>query len=303
MPSLRAAVGEALARLPEPLHARVPAGVRAEVRYRTRRYLPGDLGYRVPVPSHRVGQVIGPPDLVQMGVTMAGSRWWIDQLIDHPGVSGVGAGDQAARYFARYGTDGFGPDDIDRFHRLFPRRPGQVAAHWCPDGLAHHWVAPLLAQAAPKARLVVVLRDPIERLRAALAHLPEGTADHIGSALGDAVDRGRYGRQLRRLLSVYPTDQVHVVQFEACAEDPVAALSAAYRFAGLEDSHRPAALAAAFPPHPQPGSPPLDPDTFGRLCDVFDDDVADLLALCPEVEVARWPNFADRHRDGHVGRQ
>ena len=75
----------------------------------------------------------------------------------------------------------------------FPRPSGSLTGEWTPDYIQCSWVPALLAQAAPGTRLLVLLRDPVERFRSGLAHQRRDRENAHG--------RGISGRSLPRLLS------------------------------------------------------------------------------------------------------
>jgi len=179
---------------------------------------------------------------------------------------------------------------VARFHALFPRGPGRVVGHWEPDALVYPWVAPLLAQAAPRAQLLVLVRDPVDRLRAGLERTAAERAPHVGSNLADAVDRGYYADQLARLLHWFPRRQVLVLQYERCLADPDAAMAQTYAFLGVDDTYR----ARRLDPPAEAVRDPLSPATRQRLVDLYAGDVAGLGELVPDIDLALWPNFAPR---------
>jgi hypothetical protein len=121
-------------------------------------------------------------------------------------------------------------------------------------------VAPRLAAALPQARLVFVLREPIERLRSCYRfyrsrlYLPEAMSfdtfvrtclqfEETGHPPGPglmiwhlrALSRGRYERQLVPFLELFPQDQVLVLDYEALRRDARALTARAAGFAGLDD--------------------------------------------------------------------
>jgi hypothetical protein len=214
------------------------------------------------------------------------------QIADHPDVAPSRSVDDAALAFGRFGTDGFGPDQIDRFHALFPRRPGRIIGHWSADGLSYPWVAPLLARAAPRAKVIVLVRDPVDLLQAGLAATADRPPD-TGWNLADHVDQGFFGSQLTRLRGVFPPDQVRVLQYERCLLDPAGVLAQTFEFLGVDASERPVL------PHPPSAEARargvrLDTAAWSRLCAMYADDVAVLSHLLPGLDLGLWPNFASR---------
>ena len=281
-------VRRALDRVPTRLHRLLPSDLRADLRHRSGLTVPGDLAYRAVPPHPAPGERTGPPDFALLGAAAAGSRWWLSLIGDHPDVTPGHDSADVAHYFDPYCTEPFGPAEVAGFHAWFPRRPGRIIGFWSPDGTAHSWVPPLLARAAPRALVVVLLRDPVERLLDGLDRTVDARPPHPGSYLADAVDRGRYAEQLALLLEHYPRHQVRVLQYERCVADPVGCLAATFEFLGVDPAYR----ARSLDPHPaEPRAAGLlDPDTLDRVQDLYRDEVRALVDLVPDLELDLWPS-------------
>jgi hypothetical protein len=272
--------------VPPSAYRHLPVELRAPARRLLGTWEPGDVGYEPVPPRPATGEEAGPPDFVLVGGEDAGAGWWMDRIADHPDVVPHRTLATGARFFARFGTEAFGPDDVARFGALFPRRPGRVTGHWSPDALSYPWVAPLLAEAAPDARILVLVRDPVDQLRAALERTAEDRAPHVGSNLADAVDRGFVADQLVALRAWFPTSQILVQQYERCRIDPDAALARTFAFLGIDDTYR---TRSVLPP-PEPEREPLAPATRARLVDLYAADVAALVGLVPDLDLGLWPS-------------
>ena len=75
-----------------------------------------------------------------------------------------------------------------RYWRYFPRPDGGVSGEWTPGYLIDFWTPELIARAAPDARVLVLLRDPLERFRSG----PDPPArDEHARASGTATSRAR----------------------------------------------------------------------------------------------------------------
>jgi hypothetical protein len=271
----------------------LPSALRADIRHRTGLTGPGDLAYRPVPPLPAPGERTGPPDFAVLGAADAGSHWWLAQVADHPDVTPGHASPDAAHFFAPFCTEAFGSAEIAAFHDWFPRRPGRIIGFWSPDGLAYPWVPPLVARAAPRAQVLVLLRDPVERLLDGLVRTADERPAHPGSFLSDAVDRGYYADQLERLAESYPADQTLVLQYEQCVADPVGSLARTYEFLGVDPGHRARPVA---PPYPAPDRAEHRPDaaTLARLREVYATDVARIRDRVPGFDLALWPNFSPR---------
>jgi hypothetical protein len=224
-----------------------------------------------------------------LGAADAGSGWWLSLVTDHPDVAPGRRQGEAAQFFAPFCTESFGPAEIAAFHAWFPRRPGRIIGYRAPDAVAYPWMPPLLALAAPRARIVVLVRDPVERLLAGLDRTADLRPEHPGSYLSDAVDRGFYADQLARLVEVFPPDRVLVLQYERCLAEPERSLARTYEFLGVD----PSVPARPIPPPAGDGTARdrLDPLTLGRLQAMYAADVDALACRYPDLDLGLWPNF------------
>jgi hypothetical protein len=192
------------------------------------------------------------PDFLIIGAQKSGTTWLADQLSLHPGI-----------YMA--------PDEIHYFDKAqnFARglswysehfagaEAGQLAAEKTPDylwangdGAEGHLpdVHLKLYQTLPAARLIVVLRNPVERALSALTHLvrtrriaPPGDVDEL--LLGKkhhrirghgVISKGLYHRQLMAYTRLFNQSQMLVLIFEEdIARAPEAGLSQVCRFLGI----------------------------------------------------------------------
>jgi hypothetical protein len=232
----------------------------------------------------------GPPDFVGIGVQKAGTTWWYELLATHPGVSTPNSVHKERHFFDRYATLPFGPPDVVRYEGWFPRRRGTLAGEWTPDYFTYPWVPRLLHLAAPQVMLLLLLRDPIERLRSGLAHQERRGARRDGTTVADAIDRGFYHRALDRWLEWFDPGQLLVLQYEQCVSDPDGQLASTFDFLGLTEYH---VAETERPARPPVGvTTPLDPDVKARLVALYDADVRALAEQVPHLDLSCWPNFA-----------
>lgn len=102
----------------------------------------------------------------------------------------------------------------------------------------------------PQARLIIVVRDPVERAHSNWTHLWSAGLDPIGdfvAACGAEDQRiaagwadfwhykrvGRYGQQLQHLYTVFPAEQVLVLRYRDLVEDPPSTLNRICDFLGV----------------------------------------------------------------------
>jgi hypothetical protein len=244
----------------------------------------------------------GPPDFVGIGTQRSGTSWWYRYAIaTHPRYQPMGDLPKELHYFDRFWDAEANGEFVERYHALFPRPEGAFTGEWTPRYMADFWPMRLLRQAAPDARILVMLRDPVDRYRSAIARekaLAEDEDRRMDLAVGlaivsDAVWRGYYGEQLRHVFEVFPRDQVLVLQYERCRRDPVDQLEATCRFLGIEVPDEPSELLLRQPRRGGHERPELPDRVRDDLVTRYRDDVAALVELCPEIDLSLWPNFAN----------
>jgi Sulfotransferase domain len=180
------------------------------------------------------GMTFGPPDYVGIGAQRSGTSWWHRLIAEHPGVYRAPGLRKELHYFDHRWKDLPVAASTRRYHERFPRPAGQLTGEWTPRYLFDFWVPARLQAAAPNARLLVLLRDPIERFQSgvtyALAH-----GHRLGrEVLEEAFGRGLYHLQLSRLLDWFAREQLLVLQYEQCCQDSTSQLRRTYEFLGLD---------------------------------------------------------------------
>ena len=101
-------------------------------------------------------------------------------------------------------------------------------------------VALRIKKHAPEARVIYVLRDPVERTISAYWHdkragRPVGSLREAVSSVAFYTDVSRYHWQIAAYLSHFRQDQFLFVDFRALTQDPVGIARQCLRFAGLRD--------------------------------------------------------------------
>jgi hypothetical protein len=246
---------------------------------------------------------VGPPDFVILGAQKAGTTWWFRLIEAHPGVVQPETQRPELHIFDRLTDTWPTAAEVAAYHRFFPRPDGALAGEKTPEYLSSPWAIPMLAQAAPDAKVIILLRDPIDRYLSGRGHGLRGwrkagktfeaepLADRTRMVNG-AIAMSRYGAQIERVLRHFPREHVLVLQYERCVRDPRAEIARTYAFLGL-------------PPHE------LADDELTRLRNVStgervaisDEHVAVLVEellpdvrrvceLVPDLDLSLWPRFA-----------
>src|SRR3954470_22643913 len=162
--------------------------------------------------------VPGPPDFVGVGSQRCGTTWWFDLINAHPMVAT--ARDKERHFFARFCAEPMTEADVESYRRSFYRGEGQIAGEWTPRYAYDFWTPPLLYRAAPEAKLLFLVRDPVARLRSGVEHqarlTPPWDAPQLAQICREAGTRGLYAEPLRRMLDWFPREQLLVLQYERC---------------------------------------------------------------------------------------
>jgi hypothetical protein len=234
----------------------------------------------------------GPPDFIGVGAQRSGTTWWFEMLLEHPGIRAPRGGRKELHFFDRFGIEPLTEADVADYHALFPREPGELVGEWTPRYMADAWTPLLLRRAAPQARILVMLRDPIERYRSGVLHrLDRAPAARRGMIASDAIERGRYAWQVRAMREWFGDDRVLVLQYERCRLDPVGEYRRTLAFLGAAD-HVPSVFERRRGSTTEPGKSPLWPEFIEGMQATLAPDVAELAQLVPDLDVSLWPNFA-----------
>ena len=232
----------------------------------------------------------GPPDYVGVGAAHSGTSWWHALIGQHPRVFRQAGTPGGLHFFDDRWQAGLGATDVDRYHASFARPPGRISGEWTPEYMLHPWTPGLLRQAAPEARLLVLLRDPVERFhRERSADDDRSTSRATPRAAANAAfNRGLYADQLVRLWRAFPREQVLVLQVERCAADIPAQLARTFEFLGLT-SEVPADLDTDRRLHASPGPvPTLSTWQLEELARRYAPENDRLAALLPDLDMTLW---------------
>lgn len=220
------------------------------------------------------------PDFFVAGTPKSGTTALHAALAQHPGLylSAV----KEPKFFLTDGpppTHG-GPGDAKTYREnvwrrsdyeaLFdPAPPGALRGESTPFYLYSRDAQRRIKALIPAARLIVVLRDPVERAHSNWAHLWSAGLDPIGDfvqACAAEEERiaagwadfwhykrlGLYGEQLQHLYSVFPQEQVLVFRYRDMVDDPAGTLNRICAFLGVAQgivTEVPPANVTAHPEH------------------------------------------------------
>lgn len=202
------------------------------------------------------------PDFCVIGAPKAGTTALHAALSEHPALymSPV----KEPKFFLCDGppTGQNGPGDAhsarewvwrrEDYEALFCRAPeGTVRGESTPLYLADPAAHARMRELIPDAKLIAILRDPVDRAYSNWTHLWSDGLEPVGDFVAACAledDRrasgwapfwqyrglGLYGEQLQNLYDVFPREQVHVLRYKELVDSPRDALNRICSFLGVE---------------------------------------------------------------------
>jgi hypothetical protein len=268
----------------------LPDSIQRQVLHRTGRFAPWERGAAPEAPACPVGMSVGPPDFVGVGVPKAGTTWWFSLILAHPDVHGPEKKELLffnRNFFERYRRQGCTDEDLRAYHNWFPRPPQKKTGEWTPSYLFSYLLPPLLRRATPDGKVLVMLRDPVDRYRSDISRtMPRRRLRNVRYK---GLARGFYAAELAPWEQVYQPSQMLVLQYEACTLSPAEQLAATYRFLDLDDSFRPPGIQAAV--NKTKAKRTVDVSFERLLVDLYEPDVAALAGRHPQIDLTLWRHF------------
>ncbi|MGO9934864.1 MAG: sulfotransferase family protein [Steroidobacteraceae bacterium] len=195
------------------------------------------------------------PDFVIIGAAKSASTWLHLALRLHPAVY---MPDSETPFFENAYYD---ESDLSGLcQAVDPAPPGAVIGIKCPNYLCSPECAPRLARHLPKARLIAILRNPVDRAVSQYYHdirtgrLPSAPADVAFSrylkgqfdppyAKRLVLEYGLYAQGIANHLRVYPSEQLLVITDLELRKDSRVVFERACRFIGVAENFVPANIA------------------------------------------------------------
>jgi Sulfotransferase domain len=248
-----------------------------------------------PPPAVPPGWRTGPPDFVGVGTIRSGTSWWHYLIGCHPDVARPAGRPKEVHYFDQFCEAGR-PLAAADYYAYFPRPEGRRCGEWTPRYMFDPWTPPLLARLAGEARLLVLLRDPVERIISALTLIARKREQAVDGPVDDAMInrefvRSLYWYQLRGVLEHFPRRQLLVLQYERCVRDTQREAARTFEFLGLDPGR--IRLTAS---HSRPRNATVGPKI--KVEQQMDEEAreilrAELRALAshvPEIDQSLWPS-------------
>lgn len=205
------------------------------------------------------------PDFIIIGAGKSGTSSVYEYLNEHPEVHMSPV--KETNYFALQGQEiGISPqkDPEQQFHypwsitqltdyqALFANaKQNQQCGEASPMYLYNDEAPLRIKETIPQTKLIVILRQPVERLYSRFMHLAREKrepSEHFSDALerdsiwwrrNDLVQEGFYYTHLKRYFELFPESQLKVFLYEDLRQNPEAMMQELFSFIGVENSFKP----------------------------------------------------------------
>lgn len=181
------------------------------------------------------------PDFIGIGAQRCATSWLYECLSSHPQVF---MSEKELHFFdSEYAR---GPNWY--LSHFSPAAADQICGEFTPNYLECPRCIERLRELAPDAKLIVSLRNPIDRAFSAyrlfVTHnqIREQTFEEALRRHPSLVEHGLYGQQLRVLLDLCPRRQVHVVFFSQICTDPASVVVDLYNYLQVDTRFQPQSL-------------------------------------------------------------
>jgi hypothetical protein len=262
-----------------------------------------------------------PPDFLILGAQKCGTTWLHRHLSRQPGLWLPPQKELEFFSYARHLDDPGLAAYRSAFDPAGERLAGEATASyfwthadspWCvqPEGFQRDIPGVVRAALGPDLRLLVLLRDPVERALSAWAHyVIHGELDATlpftrAARYGGIVDMGCYGRHFAAWRRAYAADRFLVLGLEPdVIARPEATLDRVLTFLGCTSTTLPGGVesltAPVFPglrrergadgsvtiPLPDGGQLRASPGDLEMLAEIFRPDLQCLRSLLPHIEI------------------
>jgi hypothetical protein len=242
----------------------------------------------------------GPPDFVIIGAQKSGTTWWQGLMEGHLEIHRPHRQRRELHFFDHFWDRWPDESQFELYKTYFPRPQGSLIGEKTPGYLYQPWVAPMLKHVAPDAKLIVLMRDPVERyisnlglLKRAGALKGEVGAGELGTRehrVVEAMERSRYATQLAWWMNHFPPEQILLLQYERCVADAQVQLNRTYSFLGLRDQNASVQEIARVRKKAKEHVT-LPESSREWLAGYYADDVSRLREMMPDLDLSLWKSL------------
>lgn len=249
------------------------------------------------------------PDFVGIGAPKSGTSWWYEAMISHPRVFPHRLFDEdeflatkELHYFTQFGWNGPSRKQSDTYKAAFASPNEAVTGEWSALYFMHPLSLRYLSECSPETKILLMLRNPIDRFVSHVNHLVKNRGLAFGlsgdwlkyfekySATSEAFLHSCYARGLTELCQRFEREQILCLQYELCKSEPEKQLEKTFSFLGLDATFSPKSMTR---PVNKQGYVIEKPGEKSRelLAELFMNDVEKTKEFFPDLDIGLWPDF------------
>lgn len=185
------------------------------------------------------------PDFIGVGVQRAGTSWLYECLKEH---NEIFLPQKEVHFFNKKFDKG-----IEWYHSLFDTEDkNKVTGEFTPDYLSNEFSINKIAELCPHSKLILVLRDPFDRAYSAY-NLYVAHGNFKGMSFQEAIakdpqiiNQSLYSAQIERVLSLFPSQQIKIYDFDDISARPSWLLNDLYKYLGVNSDFKPSRFNEKF---------------------------------------------------------
>lgn len=264
-------------------------------------------------PSIPIGWSKGKPHFVGIGVPKAGTSWWYWCLMNHPDILGHmnlrpkgGTFGKELNYFTHLGYRELTMEHFEDYTSAFATLPGCITGEFSTYYLQHSASLEQLSKVCPQVKILVLLRNPIDRYASHLNHLTINRTKALGvsddenkmnivstySLESEAILYSMYSDSIVRLLELFTRENILFLQYEQCKTNPEHEYFKTLNFLGLDLRFKMPDAKVKINQHKYCITP-FTTKERQSLGVKFKPDVERLKILVPELDYSLWAEFSD----------
>src|SRR6056297_3627604 len=183
-------------------------------------------------------------NFIGIGVQKAATTFIFKKLAEHPEV--CGSSKKEIHFFDKEYNYSKG---IKFYHSFFQHcSDSKIKGEFTPRYIYHPKTASRIKKHFPNVKLIVCLRNPIERARSHYFYSlqQKGRLFYLYNSFGEAIrkdkiliERGFYYKQLKRYFDLFPKENILVLFFEDLKSNPKNFIQKIYSFLDVDDNFVP----------------------------------------------------------------
>ena len=248
------------------------------------------------------------PDFIGVGVPKAGTSWWYFLILQHPDIVPhrmflrSRPVSKELHYFQHFLFQPLDDEAGINYKKAFAAPPGCICGEFSTIYMHHPMNISNLYKICPDAKVIVLLRNPIDRMLSHFNHVMKNRPRALGiendesrlvffkkySVCPEAYYFSLYSNAVKNLLACFKRKNVLFLQYEQCRINTAGEYRRTVDFLGVDP--RFSARDVGLPVNRQPHSH-LELTTNQRtaLASEFAADVIELKKLVPEFDYTLWP--------------